>query len=71
MDQVNKKPYKICTNKRSYGPFAIYISVDEDIFSGIYINCQYFSGVGKCLLKSLFLGKYIRGSINTYKVWII
>ncbi len=38
MDQVNKKLYEICTSKRSRGPFAIYISVDEDTFSGVCIN---------------------------------
>ena len=71
MDQVNKKPYETRTSKCNRGPFAIYISVGEDTFSGAYTNCQYSSDAGKCSLKSMFLGKYIRGSINMYKVRII
>jgi len=71
MDQINKKPCEIYTSKRNCGPFAIYVSVNKDTFSGIYTNCQYSSGAGKCLLKGMSLGKYIRGNTNIYKVQTI
>ncbi len=68
INQINKKPYKIYTNKHSRNPFTIYISIDENTFSNIYINCQYFLDVNKCLLKDISLNKYIQSNTNIYKI---
>ncbi len=68
MDQINKKLYEICMSKRSRSPFVICVSIGEDTFSDVYINCQYSSDIGKCSLKDISLDKYIRGSTNIYKI---
>jgi len=55
-------------SKRSRSPFVICVSIGEDTFSDVYINCQYSSDIGKCSLKDISLDKYIRGSTNIYKI---
>ena len=63
MNQINKKPCEIYTNKRSCNSFTICVSVSKDTFSNVYINYQYSSDINKYSLKDISLDKYIYKAI--------